>query len=64
VGWDRAADGTPVVIRDRGRDESRIKDPLELASLRAHFEHAPPPGLPARIDFAGCSRVYDWFQAR
>lgn len=64
VGWDRAEDGTPVVMGEKERSESRIKDPLELESIREHFAHEPPPGLPARVDFAGCSHIYDWFRAR
>jgi len=64
VGWDRAEDGTPVVVDERDWGEFRIKDPLELEGIRTHFAHEPPPGLPARIEFTNCSHVYDWFRAR
>jgi SAM-dependent methyltransferase len=64
LGWDQADDGTPIVEDELEKGEFRIKDPLELEGIRAHFEHEPPPGLPARIDFADCAHVYAWFQAR
>jgi SAM-dependent methyltransferase len=64
VGWDRADDGMPVVLQELEPGVPRIKDPLELEGIRAHFAHQPPPGLPARIEFAGCAHIYDWFQAR
>ena len=64
VGWDRAADGTPFVGREPETGVLPIKDPLELEGIRAHFAHEPPDGLPARIEFADCSHIYDWFQAR
>jgi SAM-dependent methyltransferase len=64
IGWDRSEDGTPVMGRAPASGAARIKDPLELEAIRAHFAHEPPPGLPARIEFAGCAHVYDWFLAR
>jgi hypothetical protein len=64
VGWDRAADGSPVVMGERGPDGTRIEDPLELEGIRSGFDHQAPPGLRARVDFADCSHVYDWFRAR
>jgi hypothetical protein len=64
VGWDRADDGTPIVMDELQESEARIKDPLELEGIRAHFEHEPPPGLPARIAFDDCAHIYDWFQVR
>lgn len=63
VGWDRDREGRPVVMEKPGPDaDARIKDPTELEAIRSHFRHEPPPGLPARMDFADCSHVYDWFR--
>ena len=61
VGWDMGPDGTPVVMN--GRQTDHIKDPRLLEPVKRHFTHTPPPGLPAHVEFEGCSHVYDWFKA-
>jgi hypothetical protein len=63
VGWDRDREGRPVVVEQPGPAlDDWIKDPTELKAIRSHFRHEPPPGLPARMDFADCSHIYDWFR--
>jgi len=64
IGWDLASDGRPNVIAFDELGDQRIKDPVELESIRSHFDHVAPLGLPNRIDFDGCSHIYDWFRAR
>jgi SAM-dependent methyltransferase len=61
VGWDLARDGRPVVMDDKALGDLRIKDPTELQSIRSHFRHEAPAGLPARVTFTDCAHVYDWF---
>ena len=61
IGWDRAADGRPLVMGER-TVERTLKDPLDLTAVTAGFVHKGPPGLPARADLPDCSHVYDWFQ--
>ena len=61
VGWDLAPDGRPVVMNDPGLGDLRIKDPTQLRSIRSYFRHEAPADLPARVTFADCAHVYDWF---
>ena len=63
VGWDRAADGSPLVMGERPAG-TPLKDPLELAAIREAFDHGAPGALPPRVKFGDCSHVYDWFERR